>query len=380
MNAREISELKRRFSPDNDSLTCIRGCYVSTDKEIVSLFRLPLVALPEEERERYMTLFRKVLSGTPEKNLVPVEFAAEAVGSSDEHKLLSALRNGALEDDELAQVFFQRVIDGLDMQESCLILLAHDVYEVPFRGASVGRDPGEGDEIFTYIACAVCPVKLTKAELVYRAEDNLFHTADSEWAVAAPEFGFVFPAFDGRSANISSALCYTKDPAENHPGLVHAVFGAEPPIPAAEQEASFRGLLQETLAEECSMEVVQSVHERLSEQLAEQKHDREAPPAKVSAREIRQALEVCGVPEERVQAFEERYQEEFGGAASVSTVNAVDPKRFEVRTPNVVIKVDPAHSDLVETRMINGLKYILIRAEEGVEVNGVSVTIQAERY
>ena len=110
------------------------------------------------------------------------------------------------------------------------------------------------------------------------------------------------------------------------------------------------------------MEVVQSVHERLSEQLAEQKHDREAPPAKVSAREIRQALEVCGVPEERVQAFEERYQEEFGGAASV------------------VIKVDPAHSDLVETRMINGLKYILIRAEEGVEVNGVSVTIQAERY
>ena len=83
MNAREISELKRRFSPDNDSLTCIRGCYVSTDKEIVSLFRLPLVALPEEERDRYMTLFRKVLSGTPEKNLVPVEFAAEAVGSSD---------------------------------------------------------------------------------------------------------------------------------------------------------------------------------------------------------------------------------------------------------------------------------------------------------
>ena len=295
-------------------------------------------------------------------------------------EILTALRNGAIEDDELAQVFFQRVIDGLDLQESCVILLAHDVYDVPFRGASVGRDPAEGDEVFTYIACAVCPVKLTKAELVYRSEDNLFHPNEPDWAVAAPEFGFVFPAFDGRSANISAALCYTKDPAQNHPGLVNALFGAEPPMAAVDQEMSFRDLLQETLAEECSMEVVQSVHERLSEQLAEQKHDREAPPAKVSAREIRQALEVCGVPEERVQAFEERYQQEFGGAASVSTVNAVDPKHFEVRTPNVVIRVDPAHSDLVETRMINGLKYILIRAEEGVEVNGVSVTIQADRY
>ena len=42
----------------------------------------------------------------------------------------------------------------------------------------------------------------------------------------------------------------------------------------------------------------------------------------------------------------------------------------------MVIKVDPAHSDLVETRVINGARYILIRAEEGVEVNGVSVAIQ----
>ena len=92
MNAREISELKRRFSPDNQNMTCIRGCYVRTDRETISLFRLPPVALPEEERERYMSLFRKVLSGTPEKNLVSVGFNADAVGVSDEHRLLPAFR------------------------------------------------------------------------------------------------------------------------------------------------------------------------------------------------------------------------------------------------------------------------------------------------
>ena len=32
--------------------------------------------------------------------------------------------------------------------------------------------------------------------------------------------------------------------------------------------------------------------------------------------------------------------------------------------------------DLVETRVLGGAKYILIRAEEGVEVNGVPVEIQ----
>ena len=56
-------------------------------------------------------------------------------------------------------------------------------------------------------------------------------------------------------------------------------------------------------------------------------------------------------------------------------MNVVDPRRFEVRTPNVVIRVDPARSDLVETRVIDGSRYILIRADEGVEVNGINVSI-----
>ena len=152
-------------------------------------------------------------------------------------------------------------------------------------------------------------------------------------------------------------------------------LGSAPPMPAAEQKEAFREILQDTLAEECSLEVVQSVHEQLCEQIAEQKHDKEAPPVKVTAPQIRQALEVCGVPEEKVAAFEERYQEQLGGGMDVRAVNVVDPRQFEVRTPNVVIKVDPDHSDLVETRVINGSKYILIRADEGVEVNGVNVSI-----
>ena len=185
----------------------------------------------------------------------------------------------------------------------------------------------------------------------------------------------MFPAFEERAANIYNALCYTRDTAQSHEGFVNAVFGAKPPMAAAEQKEAFNEILQDTLAEECSLEVMQSVHEQLCEQIAEQKHDRQAPPVKVTAPQIRQALEVCGVPEDRVSAFEQRYQEQFGGSLDVSAVNVVNTREFEVRTPNVVIKVDPDHSDLVETRVINGSKYILIRADEGVEVNGVNVSI-----
>ena len=375
MNSREINELRRRLTPDNNNLTCIRGCYVSEKKEIISLFRLSPVSLPQEECEKYLSLLKKALSGTPGKNLVDIAFANEAVGNSDEHRLLMALREDALADDDMAQVFFQRVMDGVQLEGGYLILLAHDAYDVPFRSQGAERDGEQSDEMFRYILGAVCPVKLSRAELAYSAGDNLFHPADPNWVVGAPEVGFLFPAFDGRSANLYNALCYTRDTAQSHEGFVNAVFGAAPPMPAAEQKEAFREILQDTLAEECSLEVVQTVHEQLCGQIAEQKHDREAPPLKVSAPQIRQALEVCGVPEERVSAFEQRYQEQFGGGMDVSAVNVVDTRQFEVRTPNVIIRVAPDHSDLVETRVINGRRYILIRAEEGVEVNGVNVSI-----
>ena len=48
---------------------------------------------------------------------------------------------------------------------------------------------------------------------------------------------------------------------------------------------------------------------------------------------------------------------------------------FPLRTPNVVIQVSPGCSDQVETRVIDGFKYILIRADEGVVVNGVNIKV-----
>jgi len=89
-------------------------------------------------------------------------------------------------------------------------------------------------------------------------------------------------------------------------------------------------------------------------------------------------LESCGVPEEKVIAFETRYDEQFGLGTPLKAANIVEPRKFEVRTPDVVVQVNPLRSDLVETRVIDGLKYILIRADEGVEVNGVNISIAGQ--
>ena len=87
MNQRDLSQLKRRLNPDKRNPTVIRGCYVSYDGQVISTFAQPVFHLPAEENEKYMSLFKKVLSGTQGQNLLTMEFSASQVMDGAEHKI-----------------------------------------------------------------------------------------------------------------------------------------------------------------------------------------------------------------------------------------------------------------------------------------------------
>ena len=95
----------------------------------------------------------------------------------------------------------------------------------------------------------------------------------------------------------------------------------------------------------------------------------------VSKEQVKTALVASGVSEARVSKFSVEYDEVFGFEADLHPKNVIDNKKFEIRTPDVSIKVSPERSDLIETRIIGGVKYILICADENVEVNGVNIHI-----
>ena len=378
MNRKEISEIRRRLNPDKNAISCIRGCYVNDKREIVSMFNRPLMSFPMEEAEKYLAIFRRVLSGMPGRNLIDITFRPDQVMEGAEHQLLSGMRNTALKVEQGVQTFFQNIIDSVDMEGHYLILLAHDAYDVPYHAKDEAKVDDASEEVFNYILCAVCPVKLTKPALSYHAEDNDFHERELDWVVAAPEMGFMFPAYEDYAANIYNALYFSRDVETLHDDFIAAVFNTDTPMPPAEQGENFAALLQETVGEDLSLDVVQAVHEQLRSVIDENKSDREAAAPCVTKGEIKQVLAACGVPEERVDAFDQRFDEDFGPAADLPCRNIIDTSTFEVRTPDVVIKVAPEHSDLIETRVIDGVRYILIRAEEGVVVNGMSVHTEAE--
>ena len=378
MNQKEVSELRRRFRPEKSAVSRVYGCYVNgSSREIISYLDESLGNMPQEEAEKYLSLLKKSLSGALGKNLIDVVFSTRQVADSDEHRLLSALRESGLKDGEIRETFYRTVTGALDMGDSnYLILLACDTYDVPHRGGDGEMDPDGSDQVFSYIVCSVCPVKNCKMELGYFPGENEFHSCAAGQIVSAPELGFLFPAFDGRAANIYNALFYSRKPDQIHQEFLDAVFHTEPPMSAAEQKEAFEGALAGALENTCSLEVIQAVHGRLLEKIEANREDKEAEPLALSAGEIGGILRDCGVPEERAEVFQQQCGQAFGGAA-LNPENLIDAKRFDVKTEQATISIDPAYSYLVETRIIDGRKYLLIPAGEGVEVNGLSVGLEA---
>lgn len=378
MNTKEISEIRRRVRRDRSNMTEIFGCYVNSQKEIISEFRQSVGIMPENEAEKYFGFMKKVLSGGIGRNLIDISFRTAQVADSPEHKLLMDLRNTALKDEQVRHAFYQKVIASVTLQESYLILLGCDTYDVPFKSKDDELQADAGDETYTYILCAICPVKLAKPTLRYMAEEKVFHDGGADNVVSAPELGFLFPAFDNRSTNIYNALYYTRNPKDSYEPFVDAVFNTRVPKPAAEQKKSFEALLATALEDSCNLEVVQTVHEQICQCIEMHKESKVADPLLITKEQVKDALHMCAVPEKNIAKFGVEYDEVFGAEAQLHPKNIINDRKFEITTPDVVIKVAPERSDLIETRVIGGVKYILICADENVEVNGVPVHISEE--
>ncbi len=374
MNDKELREVRKRFRPDQNNISHIRGCFVNEKKEIVTEFNESLALCPQEETESLLAIMKKTLSGSLGTNLIDLKFRTEQVRESDEHALLMALKRSELSDDDAVHELFFRIKENVTLGGNYVILLAFDKYDY-FEYGKDGEKNEDSFGVYNFFVCSICPIKHMKSAVSFHAYDNTFHTLSSDSLIGAPELGFIFPAFEDRKENIYGSLYYTHDITKNHTDFVKRIFDLELPMPAAVQKETFDECLSETMSGGCDFELLCSVQEQISEMIEEHKEEKSAEPLRVSKNEIKNTLKYCGIEEEKLEEFDKLYDEQFGEKTEVAPQNIVDVKKLEVKMPDVTIKVNPKRRDLVSTQIINGAKYILIKADENVSVNGIDIKI-----
>lgn len=371
MTRQETAEIKKLLTPKKCSITRICGCYVDGEKNKKTELKQSFLALPEEEMFKYFEILRKTLSGTIGKNLLTLEFplASEETGGTQD--FLLRLRDSKLKDDILLEEFYDRIIDSYEYVGNYLILVVHDMYDVPGRTLDGIEMEDASDEVYEYILACVCPVELSKPGLSYDAAENTFRNRIRDWVVGLPDTGFLFPAFHDRGSDIHSTLYYSKDPEELRDGFVDRLLGCPLPLSAGSQKETFQTLVEETLGDDCDIEAVKTIHEKLNE-MAEG-HKDEPQPFMLDRNEVKTVLAQSGVSNDRLAQFDRHYDETAGENASLFAANVINTRTFEVKTPDVVIRVNPERTDLVGTEVINGRECLVIQLDGGVEVNGITV-------
>ena len=371
MIKQEIAELKKLLTQNNCSLTRICACYVDGEKNKKAEFRQAFLALPEEEMFKYFEILRKCYSGTLGKNMLNLEFPLTAEEQGGPHELLLRLRDSKLKDDVLLDAFYDKVIETYEYVGNYLILVVHDVYDVPGKTSDGIEMEDASDEIYEYILACICPVNLSKPGLSYDANENAFHNRIRDWVVDLPDTAFLFPAFNDRSSDLHSMLYYTKNAEELKESFVEQMFGCPLPLTAGSQKETFQTLVEETLGETCDVEMVKAIHEKLAEMVEE--HKEEPEPLVLDKNEVKTLFANSGVTNEKLEEFDKHFDETAGEKATLLVDNVINTRTFEVKTPDVVVKVKPERTDLLETQIINGRKCLVIALDGSVEVNGIVV-------
>ncbi len=371
MNKKEVLEIRKQFTPANCAITRIAGCYVDHEKNKKMESKSAFLSLPEEDAFKYFDIFKKVLSGTMGKNMLNMEFPIDQEMPGGTQEFLMKLKNSKLEDDMLLEEFYDKVIDAYEYAENYYIILIHGMYDVPGKSSDNLEMFDASDEVYEHILCSICPVSLSKAGLSYNAEDNCIQGRVRDWVVDMPDKGFLFPAFNERSTDIHGVLYYTKKSEDLQPDLIEQVLGAKMPMSADTQKETFQMLIEDTLGEEGDYETVRNIHDTLNDMIEE--HKEEPEPLELSKTDVRKVFEQSGVSAKKMESFDRNYEETAGEKTSLLASNIAETRKFNIETPDVIIKVNPERADLVETRIIDGRQCLVIAVDDHIEVNGINV-------
>ena len=371
MNKKEILEIRKQFTPANCAITRICGCYVDHEKTKKMESKDAFLSLPEEEAFKYFDIFKKTLSGSVGKNLLNLEFPLDSEMPGGAQEFLLKLRDSKLEDDMLLEEFYDKIIESYIYEENYYIILIHAMYDVPGKASDGMEMFDASDEVYEYLLMSICPVSLSKAGLSYNAEDNRIQDRIRDWIVDMPAKGFLFPAFNDRSTDLHSVLYYTKKSEELQPEMIDQLLGARLPMSADVQKETFQMIIEDTLGEDGDYETVRNIHETLNDLIEE--HKEEPEPLSLDKTEVKKIFEKSGVDAERMENFDRNFEENAGEKAVLLADNIAETRKFNIETPDVIIKVNPERADLVETRIIDGRQCLVIPVDDHIEVNGINV-------
>lgn len=359
----EIKELQKLYTLNNCSVTRISGCYVDGEKSIRERWSKNFLAMDEEDLLKYLEIFKKCLSGGMEKNLFTVPVKVDVQHS------LEALRDSKLKNEDQLDAFYERIIDTYEYVGNYLILVIHDVYDVPGKTSDNIENEDASDTIYEYMLACICPVNLSKPGLGYNREQGVFTHLDRDWVLGAPEVSIIYPAFNDRAEDTDAALLYVKNLKEETKEFIWRLLGYGVKLSHTQEKKVFEDIVRETLGN-AELKEVRAIQQTVMEMVTENNNQE---PVKLQKSDIENILSKSKISDSKMRRFEGAFRDCVGEGTELTLNNIANMKSFNVDTDNAHIRIKPEYADEVSIQEVDGRKCLVMNIIGNVYVNGIEV-------
>lgn len=264
--------------------------------------------------------------------------------------------------------FYEKILTSYDCAENYYIVLIHAVYDVPGKTSDGEELEDASEEVYDFILCCICPVKLSKAGLTYNGKDERMEERTRDWVVDMPDKGFLFPAFNDRQTDVHSVLYYTRKSAEVQEEMVREVLGIDLVVSADGEKDKFGKLLKDVLGEDADSKTVKDIFEGISEEM--ERHAEDPEPYKMCENELKKIFCNSGVPDEKMEMFEDAYWENIGNVPVMAS-NICDNKVVNIQVSEGKITINADFISNLEIKEVDGRKCMVLPVDY-VKVNGIS--------
>ena len=223
--------------------------------------------------------------------------------------LLLGIKDSKLGDEKLLDQFYDRVIESYITDEPYYIILFYDAYDVPVK-ASDEMELDDSEEVYTYILCSICPVKMSKPGLGYYETEDKVDLRIRDWVVQTPVAGFLYPSFNERSSDVNEALFFSKKPKEIDHCFIDDLMCCESGRSKSEKKVEFDSIVEKVLEEyRDAEEKIYSFHENLNALVDEREATESDEP--LTAEEVLDAAQEAGFEEAYAQQISDSYASSF---------------------------------------------------------------------
>ncbi|HLR02996.1 MAG TPA: DUF4317 family protein [Virgibacillus sp.] len=379
MNKKDIAGIRKQFKLHNDLLTIHDIFHVYITKDSSDIYHQQITSfelLEDEQKELFMTNFKKVLSGQLDQKLFELKFRRDDEDDSP-FILHQGLTCGNREEwtEQMLKVV-EKMLADKQYEMDLVVTFIRGEYLQSMK--PIGEDESSRDTVqaHPFILCSVNQTEEPKKELLFDYIGKEFKynvMVDPIINLKKPVAGFLYPTIQDQAQDVNHVLYSAGKENDLNEHFIENVLQAEDIVTAEEDKFVFEEVVKDVAGDQMNTATLSSVYDEI-QQLVEAHEENDEPVSKLDTKDVESVLTNSGIQDVSTEKIESTVKDmtddETYEFKTQNIVPKYTSKSIKIETKAADLKVSPQNLKYIRQVNLNGKLCLVLELDENAVIDG----------